>query len=103
MMNLGTPQEEEEVICQGTVHLQVEPTGSVPQLMAFVDALRHESDFRLMKEGVSIWLGLRSPIPIVGTLLQMNEVSHVKGIDHPHGNDKESSFSIKLDQGLSTE
>ena len=108
MMNLGIPQEEEEVICQGTVRLQVEPTGSVPQLMAFIDALRHESDFRLMKlvgtakEGVGIWLGLRSPIPLVGTLLQMNEVSHVKEIDHPDGNDKEFSFSVKLDQGLST-
>ena len=88
--------------------MQVEPTESVAQLMAFIDALRHESDFRLMKlvgtakEGVGIWLGLRSPIPLVGTLLQMNEVSHVKEIDHPDGNDKESSFSVKLDQGLST-
>lgn len=70
-------------VYEGTVKLRVEAEEHVRQVIHFVDALRQKSDFRLLqlvgnyKEGVGIWLGLRSPLRLKEVLLQMEGVSQV--------------------------
>jgi len=102
------PEKIEEVVCEGTVHLHIEATQDVSQLMSFVAALRRDSDFRFEKllgtatGGADVWLELRAPIPLVGTLFQMGGVSHVKAGDQARGNDEENSFVVTLGRGTSS-
>ena len=87
-------QASDEGLYEGTVKLSVEAEEHVRQVIRFVDALRQKSDFRLLqlvgnyKEGVGIWLGLRSPLRLKEVLLQMESVSQV---DAPSWQDMDGS------------
>ncbi len=87
-------QDSVEGVYEGTVKLRVEAKEHVRQVIQFVDALRQRSDFRLLqlvgnyKEGVGIWLGLRSPLRLKEVLLQMEGVSQV---DAPAWRDMDGS------------
>lgn len=94
----GTSEQPSQVsaegVYEGTVELRVEAEEHVRQVIKFVDALRQKSDFRLLqlvgnyKEGVGIWLGLRSPLRLKEILLQMESVSQV---DAPAWRDMDGS------------
>ena len=70
---------------EGTVRLAVKPTGSIRQMIHFVDELRKSQEFHLLRlvadqnrEGMDIWLRLRGPMPLKRTLLAMEGVSTVE-------------------------
>ena len=67
---------------EGTVRLVVETTGCIRSMIHFVDELRQNSEFHLLRlianqrrEGMDILLRLREPIRLKPTLLQMTDVS----------------------------
>ncbi len=69
---------------EGTVRLVVETTGCIRSMIHFVDELRQNSEFHLLRlianqrrEGMDILLRLREPIRLKPTLLQMTDVSQV--------------------------
>ena len=77
------PVDEEAY--EGTVRLAVKPTGSIRQMIHFVDELRKSQEFHLLRlvadqnrEGMDIWLRLRGPMPLKRTLLAMEGVSTVE-------------------------
>jgi len=70
---------------EGTVRLAVKPTGSIRQMIHFVDELRKSQEFHLLRmvadqnrEGMDIWLRLRGPMPLKQTLLAMEGVFKVE-------------------------
>ena len=70
---------------EGTVRLAVKPTGSIRQMIHFVDELRKSQEFHLLRlvadqnrEGMDIWLRLRGPMPLKRSLLAMEGVSTVE-------------------------
>ncbi len=82
-------------VYEGTVKLRVNATDAHRQVIQFVEELRQNSAFRLLKlvggyeVGVDIWLGLRAPLSVKEVLLGMKGVSEVEPAD-------------QLDQNLST-
>lgn len=74
-----------EETSEGTVRLAVKPTGSIRQMIHFVDELRKSQEFHLLRlvadqnrEGMDIWLRLRGPMQLKRTLLAMEEVTTVE-------------------------
>ncbi len=80
----STQQAADLEVYEGTVRLVVETTGCIRRMIHFVDALRQNSQFHLLRlvanqrrEGMDIVLRLREPILLKPTLLEMKDVSRV--------------------------
>ncbi len=100
--------ESNEEIYEGTVKLRVEANECLRQVVQFVDALRRNSEFRLLqlvgdyKEGVGIWLGLRSPLRLREVLLEMDGVSQVDAARKRGKNGHEPQLNVQLKEAALT-
>ena len=80
----GVGETGELQLYEGTIKLVVETTGCIRRMIHFVDDLRQNSEFHLLRlvanqqrEGMDILLRLREPTRLKPTLLQMADVSRV--------------------------
>jgi hypothetical protein len=86
----------------GTVILRVEAKDSLRQMIHFIEALRQKPDLRLLqlvgsiKEGMGIWLGLRTPVPLKEVLLDIEGVSQVEGSPVLDGKGGKSLLKVRL-------
>jgi len=88
---------------EGTVRLAVKPTGSIRQMIHFVDELRKSPEFHLLRlvadqnrEGMDIWLRLRGPMPLKRTLLAMEGVFKVEIPVEAETNPEEQLLHVSL-------
>ncbi len=77
-------QPDEDETYEGTVRLTVESSGSIRQVVNFVDRLAQDPHFRLLKAvgnhrkaGMDVWLGLRETLCLRKVLQQMHGVAQV--------------------------
>ena len=69
----------------GTVNLAI--TGSVAQMLSFVEQLRQDGRFRLFRlggnpsQGMDVQMGLREPLHLQDVLSEMNGVGQVSLLD----------------------
>ena len=95
-------------VYEGTVELRVESNESLRQVVKFVDALRRNSDFRLLQlvgnhhEGIGIWLGLRSPVRLKEVLLEMTGVTQVDATDLLKRNGDGPLLNVRLTEAASS-
>ena len=73
---------------EGAVKLVVETTGTIKNMVQFVDSLRENPQFHLLRmisnarrDGMDVWIRLRSPEPLRTTLLATAGVSKVKAVE----------------------
>ena len=73
---------------EGAVKLVVETTGTIKHMVQFVDSLRENPQFHLLRmisnarrDGMDVWIRLRSPEPLRTTLLATAGVSKVKAVE----------------------
>jgi len=87
--------------------LRVEAKDSLRQMIRSIEALRQKPDLRLVqlvgsilvgniKEGVDIWLGLRTPVPLTEILLDIEGVSQAEGSPVLDGKGGESLLKVRL-------
>ena len=82
-----TPGESDENY-EGAVKLVVETTGAIKNMVDFVDSLRENPQFHLLRmvsnarrDGMDVWIRLRSPNPLRTTLLATTGVSNVQAVE----------------------
>ena len=80
---------------EGTVRLAVSTAGCIRRMIHFVDELRQNSQFHLLRlvasqhsEGMDILLRLREPIRLKPALLQMEDVSEVEDSTQPESDEQ---------------
>ena len=68
--------------------LVVETTGAIKNMVEFVDSLRENPQFHLLRmvsnsrrDGMDVWIRLRSPDPLRTTLLATTGVSKVEAVE----------------------
>lgn len=93
---------------EGTVRLVVETAGSIRNMIRFVDELRQNSQFHLLrlvanqhkevKQGMDILLRLREPILLKETLQQLADVSAVEEPAEPSPAGDERSLLVFLSE-----
>ena len=94
-------------VYEGTVKLRLEANGPPRQVVHFVEALRRNTDFRLLqlvgsyKDGVEVWLGLRVPLHLQDVLMNINGVSNVQVSHNPDHQAQEPLLDISLAQPVS--
>ncbi len=73
---------------EGAVKLVVETTGAIKNMVEFVDSLRENPQFHLLRmvsnsrrDGMDVWIRLRSPDPLRTTLLATTGVSKVEAVE----------------------
>ncbi|MCH8988346.1 MAG: response regulator [Chloroflexi bacterium] len=73
---------------EGAVKLVVETTGTIKNMVQFVDSLRENPQFHLLRmisnarrDGMDVWIRLRSPEPLRTTLLATAGVSKVRAVE----------------------
>ena len=88
---------------EGTVRLVVSTAGCIRRMIHFVDELRQNSQFHLLRlvanqhsEGMDILLRLREPIRLQLALLQMEDVSQVSGPTQPDPETDENLLHVSL-------
>ena len=88
---------------EGTVRLAVKPTGSIRQMIHFVDELRKSQEFHLLRlvadqnrEGMDIWLRLRGPMPLKRSLLAMEGVFLVETPVNAQTDSEEQLLHVSL-------
>jgi len=98
---LAQPGDEE--MYEGTVKLTVETAGYIRAMIQFVDDLRNNQHFHLLRltanqrrEGMDIWLRLREPLGLKSTLLQMEGVSKVAATDVIDPDSSERQLIVSL-------
>ena len=85
----GQPARDDDTY-EGTVRLNIRAEGSIGLLVGFVQRLRENEDWRVLrlvgdaKGGVEAWLGLRQPVSLRKALADMQGVGHVSP---PRGRD----------------
>ena len=96
-------ETDELRLYEGTVKLVVETTGCIRIMIHFVDELRQNSEFHLLRlvanqhrEGMDILLRLREPIRLKPTLLQMTDVSQVHQPTQPLPDTDEQQLHVSL-------
>jgi hypothetical protein len=76
-------EPDEEGLYEGTVHLLLLVEGGMGLIFNFTQQLRERPVFRLLRlnnnsgGGVDIWLGLREPVALEQTLLEMEGIVEV--------------------------
>ncbi|NQW23960.1 MAG: response regulator [SAR202 cluster bacterium] len=75
-------------IYEGNVKLVVETKGAIKNMVEFVDTLRENPQFHLLRmvsnakrDGMDVWLRLREPNPLRTTLLAARGVKKVEAVD----------------------
>ena len=88
---------------EGTVKLTIETAGYIRAMIQFVDELRNNQHFHLLRltanqrrEGMDIWLRLREPLGLKSTLLQMEGVSKVAATDKIDPDSSERQLIVSL-------
>ena len=88
---------------EGTVRLMVSTAGCIRRMIHFVDELRQNSQFHLLRlvasqhsEGMDILLRLREPIRLKLALLQMEDVSQVYDPTQPDSEADEKLLHVSL-------
>ena len=73
---------------EGAVKLEVETNGAVLESIRFVHALRQNPQIRLLsmvsnsrRDGMEVWIRLRSPNPLRTTLLAFDTVNRVEAVE----------------------
>ena len=96
-------QTVDEEMYEGTVKLTVETAGYIRAMIQFVDELRNNQHFHLLRltanqrrEGMDIWLRLREPLDLKSTLLQMEGVSNVAAADVIDPDSSERQLIVSL-------
>ena len=96
-------QTIDEDMYEGTVKLSIETAGYIRAMIQFVDQLRGNQHFHLLRltadqrrEGMVIWLRLREPLNLKTTLLEMDGVSKVAAPDviNPDSNERQLTVSL---------
>lgn len=99
------PQGSTDEVYEGTVKLQIEPNIAFQQVTQFVDALRRRTDLRVLqlvgshKNGLRIWLGLRTPLRLREALLQIDGVSQVGADSRFESNGDGSVLNVRFASG----
>jgi len=106
--SISTGQASDPEVYEGTVRLVVEAGGSIRNMIRFVDELRQNSQFHLLrlvanqhgdgKEGMDILLRLREPILLKQALRQFVEVSAVEEPAKPSPEGDEHSLLVYLSE-----
>ena len=101
-------QASDPEMYEGTVRLVVETAGSIRKLIRFVEELRQNSQFHLLrlvanqhievKQGMDILLRLREPILLKQTLRQLADVLAVEEPAEPSPLGDERSLLVYIDQ-----
>ena len=88
---------------EGTVRLAVSTSGCIRRMIHFVDELRQNTQFHLLRlvasqhsDGMDILLRLREPIRLKVTLLQMEDVSQVDDSTAPESEADEQLLHVSL-------
>ena len=88
---------------EGTVKLIIESAGYIRAMIRFVDELRGNQRFHLIRlaanqrqEGMDIWLRLREPLSLISILLQMEGVSTVAAPDVIDADSGERQLKVSL-------
>ena len=95
------PSAEDEVY-EGTVRLNVEANICVRRMLGFLGELHQKSQLRLLqlvgdhKKGVDIWLGLKEPLCLKKTLLDIEGVSQVSAPLERSPNGHERLLIVRL-------
>ena len=96
-------QPVDEELYEGTVKLMIETAGYIRAMIHFVDELRNNHQFHLLRlaanqrrEGMDIWLRLREPMNLKSTLLQMEGVSRVVASDVIDPDSSERQLQVSL-------
>ena len=93
---------------EGAVKLVVESTGVIKSMVDFVDSLRENPQFHLLRmvsnarrDGMDVWIRLRSPNPLRSTLLATAGVSEVQAVESsefdPETGAKMPTLRVSLD------
>ncbi len=98
---LAQPVDEE--MYEGTVKLTVETAGYIRAMIQFVDELRNNQHFHLLRltanqrrEGMDIWLRLREPLDLKSILLEIEGVSKVAAPDVMDLDSSERQLKVSL-------
>jgi len=90
-------------VYEGTIRLMVKTTGSIRRMISFVDELRQNPQFQLLRlvsnqrnGGMDILLRLEEPMRVKPTLLLMKEVCEVEAPKEPAPTDKERLLHVSL-------
>ena len=88
---------------EGGVKLVVETKGTIKDMVEFVDALRENPQFHLLRmvsnarrDGMDVWLRLRQPIPLRATLLSAAGVSKVETMGPTESEPGTPVFKVSL-------
>ena len=89
---------------EGAVKLVVESNGAVKESIRFVDALRQNPQFHLLRmvsnrrrDGMEVWIRLRSPNPLRTTLLAIFGVTRVEAAEPSESEPKTAVLRVSLD------
>jgi len=89
---------------EGPVRLAVLTTGAIKGMIKFVEALRENRQIHLLKtmsdskrDGMDIWLRLRSPNPLRTTLLALPGVTKVESGEQPETEASTPVLKVLLD------
>ena len=92
-------------VYEGTVKLVIDSSGYIRGMINFVDELRKNPQFRLLrlaadqrKEGMDIWLRLTEPLHLKSMVLQMEGVSRVETPADPEGDAGGQELQVFLGQ-----
>ena len=97
------PPDVEGELYEGTVRLAVEGANDMAAVMRFVEQLRRQPEFRMLRligkrggAGVDICSGLRQPVSLKLMMLQMDGVSLVIAPSRPGLGDDEAPLEVRL-------
>ena len=89
---------------EGTVRLVAKTTGTVKELIRFIDSLRADPQIHLLcmvsnkrGDGMDVWLRLRAPKPPRSTLLAVAGVSRVEPAEYPESEPGTEVLKVSLD------
>jgi DNA-binding response OmpR family regulator len=101
-LDVPAPTVDEEVY-EGTVKLLIESAGYIRAMIQFVDELRNNQHFHLLRltadqrrEGMDIWLRLREPMTLRTILLEIEGVSEVAAPDGIDTDSNERQLKVSL-------
>ena len=89
---------------EGAVKLEVEAKGAVKESIGFVNALRQNPQIHLLRmvsnsrrDGMEVWIRLRSPNPLRTTLLAFAAVNQVEAAECSESDPGKAVLRVSLD------
>lgn len=96
--------ESSDEMYEGDVKLEVKNKGAVKESIRFVDALRQNPQIRLLRmvsnsrrDGMEVWIRLRSPNPLRTTLLAFAVVNRVEAAECSESDPRKAVLRVSLD------